>query len=98
MPTNGRPVLKTLRFKSTGRDFGALSDAEAWLRQNGFSYGALERVAPIAIVRGECQLSKWSGLSKAEKATVDGVIECEGDFRHGAATVTIFEKEVASGD
>ena len=90
MSDTTRPILKTLRFKPTGQDFGGLSDAEAWLRQNGYSYGALERVAPIAIVLGDCEVSKWSGLSKAERESVDGVIECEGDFRHGAAVVTFY--------
>jgi hypothetical protein len=65
-----------VRFSGDGRDFSATRDAEDWLRANGCSVGPMQADAPRAIMFGDYQIAKWRNLSGAEKAALDGLLEC----------------------
>ena len=52
--------------------FGATYAAEAWLRENGYSYGPSQRGAPRAIMKGDVSIAKWKNLTGREKSFVDG--------------------------
>lgn len=79
-------MIKTF---TADKDFEAMYQAEAWLTQNGYSYGSAERSAPRGIMKGEnTYIEKWSRYSKAEQEAFDGLMT--GDMRHGPVTVEIF--------
>ena len=80
----------TLTFEETG-DFEALRAAEKWCKENGYSYGSLQRDANVGIMHGDCYISKWRSLSPQEQDQLDGYIHSR-DFRNGS--VFIFLKNV----
>lgn len=75
-------------FKADG-DFGAYYAAEKWIKENGYSYGSMERNYPIGIAKGDCYISKWCNLG-GDKNLLDGVI-AEGSKRDNDVTVIIFD-------
>ena len=70
-------------------DFKSFYAAEAWLRENGYSTGSMQRDSPIGVAKGECCISKWRNLGDDMKL-LDGII-AEGDKRNGEVTVIIFD-------
>ncbi|MBB4126260.1 hypothetical protein GGR77_001550 [Xanthomonas translucens] len=75
-----------VRFEVTG-DFVALRAAEAWCRERGVSYGPQQRGAPIGLLVGDYVISKWRGMSAAERAALHGTIT--GDTRNGPLVLRI---------
>lgn len=71
-------------------DFQNYYDACAWLKKNGYSYGSMQREAPIGVMKGEFSISKWRGMSEYEKNRLDGTIEfLDGDPRFGRVVVKV---------
>lgn len=78
-------------FPHNGRTFGALSDAQKWLKENGYSFGVLCGSSPIAIKKGDYLIAKWRNLSpKQQTQGIDGTITSD-DWREGSVTVEIKE-------
>lgn len=75
---------KKIQFTGT-KTFEALDAAQDYLRKNGYSFGSLQRQAPIAIKKGDYIIGKWRNLSVSDKAEMDGIIE--GDFRDGPVEI-----------
>lgn len=71
MNTDKFPFKKT--FKHTGEDFSACHEAEAWLRENGFSIGTMEGSQPRAILHSHTFIPKWKHLDHDDKEQLDGV-------------------------
>lgn len=77
-------------FAGTDETFSALRQAEAWLTARGFSYGEMQRNAPIGVILGFCTIAKWFSLDNEEKGEMHGQIVCKaGSFRSGPVTVYI---------
>lgn len=76
-------------FEGNG-DFAALHAAEAFLHSVGASVGQNQRGAPTGILFGDYLISKWRGMSAAERAALHGQID-EGDHRFGPIRVRIFD-------
>lgn len=74
-------------------DFGAMYDAEEWLRQRGFSVGSPCRGYPRGILHGDYQIAKWRNLDRSEIIALHGVMRgnARGEFRGSAVTVEIFD-------
>lgn len=91
---NGRKIESEQTFdRIEGKTFGALYDAEKWLKRNGYSYGSLCREMPVAIQNGEYDLpQKWKNFKKEDKQKADGVM-IAGDWREGAVRVILFEQK-----
>jgi hypothetical protein len=70
-------------------DFDALHKAQTWLRENGYSYGSLQRDGPVGILKGDFDIQKWRNLSARDKKELDGVLT--GSKRSGPVTVEIYE-------
>lgn len=90
--------MNQIMFENDGRDFGALYQAETWLKENGFSKGRMERDAPIGIYKGEADIGKWSTLTPDERKELHG--KMTGDFRSGLVVITLYDEkqqEVFSG-
>lgn len=87
---------ETTTFSNTGETFSALYAAEAWLRENGYSYGSMCGPGnPIGFIHGDHAIAKWRNLSKSDIAELDGQIECRnGSYRDGS--VVILFKPVAN--
>lgn len=84
---------KTLKieFNQTG-DFSAYTAAKAWCDERGISYGSTQRDAPVGLMYGDYEISKWRNMTAAEIAQLDGRIT--GDKRNGPVTITICEMVV----
>ena len=78
----------TLTFDAPG-DFRAASEAEQWLRDNGYSVGWTCGPSPRGILKGEYDIAKWRNLTDDEIAELDG--RMIGNMRHGPVTITIHE-------
>lgn len=76
-------------FPHTGQTFSGLYAAQAWLKENGYSYGSLCGFEPVAIVKGPYNLTqKWRNLTSKERAFVDWQITSK-DFRNGAVQIRV---------
>lgn len=78
----------TVEFTDTG-DFKACRAAEAWLDARGFSVGFMQSNEPRAIWHGDCYISKWRGLSAADKREMHASMT--GDQRNGPVRITLHE-------
>jgi hypothetical protein len=78
-------LVKT--FSADG-DFVAMMEAEAFLRDAGFSIGTNQRGDPRGIMFGDYVIMKWRNLRKFERDALDGV--STGNNRTGPVTVRIF--------
>lgn len=84
--------LTTITFPDQGT-FAAVGAACKWLSENGYSYGSMQRGAPIGIMKGDYAISKWRNLSAADVADLDGYMQ--GDFRNGPVIISF--KNPATG-
>jgi hypothetical protein len=76
-------------FKENGA-FGAVYEAEKWLKENGYSIGSMDSDAPIGVAKGEGRyISKWHNLGE-DKVLLDGVI-ARGWKRDSDITIIIFD-------
>ena len=75
-------------FENDGNDFSSIRDARKWLDENGYSYGPMCAMSPIAILKGNVQIAKWRNLSTKDKKLLHGHIE-QGNYRSGPARVLI---------
>jgi hypothetical protein len=78
--------MSTVHFSDLG-DFQASYAAERWLCSRGFSVGSSQAGAPRAIWYGDCYISKWRGLTAADKRDMDA--RMDGDGRSGPVRITL---------
>lgn len=78
--------MSTVEFNNTG-DFEACRAAESWLDSRGFSVGSMQGDEPRAIWHGDCYISKWRGLSAADKREMHASMT--GDQRKGPVRITL---------
>jgi hypothetical protein len=83
--TNGH-----ITFEGT-ENFEAISKAEAFLKKAGFSYGSMQRGAPIGFAYGDCLISKWRNLLSGDKDQLDGQISTDTSFRWGLVYVDLYD-------
>jgi hypothetical protein len=76
----------TKTFSEPGT-FNALSSAQSWLTDNGYSFGPSSAMKPIPILKGDFVIAKWKNLTKGEIAGLDGKLD--GNMREGPMTVTL---------
>jgi len=69
------------------QDFEAEHKAVDWCRARGISVGQMQGPAPRGLLFGNYLISKWRGMSLAEKRQLHGTID--GPGRMGPVTVTI---------
>jgi len=74
-----------MKFDRVG-DFAATYDAEAWLKNHGYSFGPMQRGSPRGIMKGDVDIGKWRNLSIEEINQLDGSIT--GDGRNGPIFVS----------
>lgn len=72
-----------------GVDFAAIFAAEKRVKDLGMTYGSMQRDDPIACYSGAEYVSKWRGLSLAERLQMDAAIV--GDKRNGPVWVLFRE-------
>lgn len=79
------------QFLPTGKTFGALYNAQKWLKLNGYSYGSTDIGSYVPVVEGEYNLpQKWHNLSKSDIENISGVIH-SCDYREGIVEVRLFK-------
>jgi len=76
------------QFEFSGEQFRGLYSAQTFLKAHGFSYGSVQRDAPIGILFGDCIIAKWRNLSDADRSCLHGTIT--GIMREGPVVVSIF--------
>jgi hypothetical protein len=77
-------MKKTFKVSGTFESYYA---ACKWLSENGYSYGSMQGDAPIGIMKGEWNISKWRNMTSKEQKSLDGVMT--GEFREGEVVVSI---------
>lgn len=79
-------------FNAIG-DFAACREAEAWLRERGFSVGRMQGPAPRGILRGDVDIQKWRNLSAGERRALDG--RMTGNMRNGPVCIEISDEVIS---
>lgn len=74
-------------FSSSGSEFDATNDAEQWCRDRDITVGPMARDLPRGLMRGPCVIAKWTNLSDADRAKLDGTMT--GNMRHGPVAVNL---------
>jgi hypothetical protein len=74
-------------FKHNGQAFSAISEAEKWCKENGYSVGTMCAEYPMGIKKGNYHIEKWRNLSSEDIDKLDGHIS--GEFRSGDVTITL---------
>ncbi len=91
--------MTEIEFAQVG-DFSAVSAAENWLREHGFSYGSMCMDMPIGILKGDWCIAKWCNLTAKERNQLDGKL-LSSDFRSGPVVLQLKEpattEELISG-
>ncbi|WP_199287344.1 hypothetical protein [Acinetobacter portensis] len=91
--------MTEIEFAQVG-DFSAVSAAENWLREHGFSYGSMCMDMPIGILKGDWCIAKWRNLTAKERNQLDGKL-LSSDFRSGPVVLQLKEpattEELISG-
>jgi hypothetical protein len=89
-PTQPHSVFSRTFEGEPDKPFSALTQAESFLAERGFSFGpgcAASRKAGI-LFGSDWVIAKWRNLTPLERHRCHGVIE--GDRRNGPVTVSIF--------
>lgn len=77
-------------FPNTGVDFSGWNNCAAWLEANGYSYGEMQRDAPIGVLKGDYAIAKWRNMSALEKRGLHGTVTWGGlSPRRGAAILVL---------
>lgn len=86
----GREILHTEEFPAAGT-FQAFYNAEARLKDLGYTTGSMARTEPIGFADADKYdyVAKWYRISPEEKALLDGVMVSK-DFREGGVTIVFF--------
>lgn len=87
--------IKEEKIFPKGDTFQAITEAEKYLKKNGYSLGSMQREAPIGIAKGEVYIAKWRDIALSDYSLLDGVIVPieERNFREGGAKIIFFKKE-----
>lgn len=86
-------MTKVFTYDPSDSDpWNAYFAAESWVMSQGYSVGRMQAGAPTAIFKGDCDVSKWRNLSRAEQEACDGTIKSRGGrrFREEDAIVSLF--------
>lgn len=86
----GKKLPFSLTFEATGEDFGAMAEAEAYLKRTGYSVGSMQSGAPIGLAKGDAFISKWRNLGDDVKM-LDGVLISD-NFREDGVTIYLAEE------
>jgi hypothetical protein len=78
-----------IEFRDEG-DFAAYEKACKWCKDNGVSYGSMQRDEPIGLMYGDVSIAKWLNLSKSEQNELHGTMT--GQKRVGPVFISIQEK------
>ncbi len=81
--------MTEITFDKVGT-FSALYAAQAWLRENGYSFGSLCVGMPIGILKGTWSIAKWRNLTGKEREQLDGQLTSD-DFREGPVVLRLKE-------
>ena len=91
--------MTEINFNQVG-DFEAYHAACTWCKDNGYSYGSMQRDAPMGILKGDWCIAKWRNLTPKERSQLDGQIT-SNDFRAGPVTIKLKDaplpEEIESG-
>lgn len=86
----GREILYTEEFSPAGT-FKAYYNAEARLKELGYTVGSMCRTEPIGFADADKYdyVAKWYNMNQTERDTLDGVM-VSNDFREGGVTLVFF--------
>jgi hypothetical protein len=74
-----------------GKDFEALTLAQRWANENGYTVAPLCGDEPTGIAKGASYISKWRNLGD-DKVKLDGVIVCDELGARNAKVMTAYFK------
>jgi hypothetical protein len=87
-----RKIIKQQTFKVDGT-FQSMCAAQAWIKEQGYSYGSSSAVEPVAVMKGDYYSyglpEKMKNFTASQKNSVHGIMT--GDHREGPVTVYLYE-------
>lgn len=85
-------VDQVITFHRKG-EFEAYRDAKKWCEENGYSYGSMQRTAPIGLLKGNWTISKWRNLDSKQRKQLHGTMTCVTSFREAPIHIVLKNKE-----
>jgi hypothetical protein len=84
-------VKYAVEFVPSGT-FGAISNAQNYLKDMGYQTGSMEGEMPIGFADENKYgyVSKWTRMNRSEHGTLDGAIIPDPEFREGGVLVLFF--------
>jgi len=84
-------VVYAVEFVPSGT-FGAISNAQSYLKDMGYTIGSMEGGMPIGFADGDKfdYVSKWTKMDRSEHKTLDGAIIPDPEFREGGVIILFF--------
>lgn len=90
--TLGKKVVNTMKFEADGDDFDAITAAENYLKELGYTIGSMQRDAPIAFAKADKirYISKWHNIGEEDYPRIEGIIVSD-DMRNGDVELIFFD-------
>lgn len=85
------PVVYAVEFVPAGT-FQSMYNAEAYLRDMGYSLGSSQGYSPVGFSDKYDYISKWSNMTSEEHKQLDGAYIPLGDVREGGTLVLFFNE------
>lgn len=85
----GQKIVEKHEFNVEGT-FESYYAASRWAKENGYKEGSMDRINPIALMKGYDYVAKWHNLNREERNSVHGVMISDY-FREKPVTILIFE-------
>ena len=83
-------ICHAVEFTPSGT-FKAYYESEAYLKDLGYCVGSMCRNEPIGFAYKANYVAKWYNLGKDDKASLDGVIVPQNEFREGGTLILFFK-------
>lgn len=88
---NDREILHAVEFEPSGTFF-AISEAQVYLAELGYSYGSMCGNEPIGFIDEDVPgFPKWKNLTEEDQKNLDGVILPQQEFREGGVIILFFK-------
>ena len=84
-----REIIHAIEFAPNGT-FSAISAAEVYLKELGYTIGSMCSQEPIGFAHGFDYVAKWYNISNPERDQLDGIIVPKDEFREGGALIIFF--------
>ena len=87
----GRKASRVIDIPAAGT-FTAIHEAEAFVRDLGYTVGSMCGGEPIGFALGYDYVAKWYNIDHGDRSRLDGLLLHDGGFREGGVKVVFFNQ------